>query len=117
MLPAGTPPRAREVLRRCLRKDADERPRDIRDVRLELAEAGSGAGRGEGYQLWSERHDREMTDVFELHDEIANAIATRLRVSMRGDAENGRGRWVSTHATRGPARNARCGRTCEARCR
>jgi len=41
-LPAGTPPRVRELLRRCLRKDADARPRDIRDVRLELAEVGSG---------------------------------------------------------------------------
>jgi serine/threonine protein kinase len=186
LLPTGTPPRAREILRRCLRKQADERPRDIRDVRLELAEIASGAAKGEtareksvavlpfenlsgpddeyfadgitdeilnalshldglrvaartscfafkgrredlravgekldvatvlegsvrragarlritvqlvnaadGYQLWSERYDREMTDVFELQDEIANAIATRLRVSLHGDAERGRGR-------------------------
>jgi serine/threonine-protein kinase len=35
-LPAGVPDRVREILRRCLRKEADERPRDIRDVRLEL---------------------------------------------------------------------------------
>ena len=33
----------------------------------------------DGYQLWSERYDREMTDVFAVQDEIANAIATRLR--------------------------------------
>ena len=186
LLPAGTPPRAREVLRRCLRKEADERPRDIRDVRLELAEAATGTAKPEsareksvavlpfenlsgpddesfadgitdeilnalsqleglrvaarsscfafkgrhedlrvvgerldvatvlegsvrragprlrittqlvnaadGYQLWSERYDREMTDVFELQDEIAKAIATRLRVSLAGDAERARGR-------------------------
>ena len=186
LLPAGTPPRAREILRRCLRKEADERPRDIRDVRLELADLASGATKGEtareksvavlpfenlsgpddeyfadgitdeilnalshvdglrvaartscfafkgrredlraigekldvatvlegsvrragarlritvqlvnaadGYQLWSERYDREMTDVFELQDEMANAIATRLRVSLHGDAERSRGR-------------------------
>jgi serine/threonine-protein kinase len=186
LLPAGTPPRAREILKRCLRKEADDRPRDIRDVRLELAEVASGAAKGEaareksvavlpfenlsgpddeyfadgitdeilnalshleglrvaartscfafkgrredlravgekldvatvlegsvrragarlritvqlvnaadGYQLWSERYDRELTDVFELQDEIANAIATRLRVSLQGDAERSRGR-------------------------
>ncbi len=186
LLPAGTPPRAREILKRCLRKDADERPRDIRDVRLELTDAAVGATKGEatheksiavlpfenlsgpddeyfadgitdeilnalshldgmrvaartscfafkgrredlravgekldvatvlegsvrragarlritvqlvnaadGYQLWSERYDREMTDVFELQDEIASAIATRLRVSLHGDAERSRGR-------------------------
>ena len=186
LLPAGTPPRVREILRRCLRKEADERPRDIRDVRLELADIASGAAKGDtareksvavlpfenlsgpddeyfadgitdeilnalshvdglrvaartscfafkgrredlraigekldvatvlegsvrragarlritvqlvnaadGYPLWSERYDREMTDVFELQDEMANAIATRLRVSLHGDAERGRGR-------------------------
>ena len=185
-LPAGTPARVRELLRRCLRKDADERPRDIRDVRLELAELAAGGAKGseaaeksiavlpfenlsgaddeyfadgitdeilnalahldglrvaartscfafkgrredlravgekldvatvlegsvrrsgqrlritvqlvnaaDGYQLWSERYDREMTDVFELQDEIANAIATRLRVSLDGGAERGPGR-------------------------
>jgi serine/threonine-protein kinase len=185
-LPAGTPTRLRELLRRCLRKDSGERPRDMRDVRLELAEIASGPARGEageersiavlpfenlsgpddeyfadgitdeilnalaqvkglrvaartscfafkgrredlrlvgekldvvtvlegsvrragarlritvqlvnagdGYQLWSERYDREMTDVFELQDEIANAIAARLRVTLHGDAERARGR-------------------------
>jgi serine/threonine-protein kinase len=46
----------------------------------------------DGYQLWSERYDREMTDVFELQDEIAKAIAMRLRVSLAGEAERARGR-------------------------
>jgi serine/threonine-protein kinase len=186
MLPAGTPPRVREILKRCLRKEADERPRDIRDVRLELADAAAAPTKGDptreksvavlpfenlsgpddeyfadgvtdeilnalshldglrvaartscfafkgrredlrtvgekldvttvlegsvrragarlrvtvqlvnvadGYQMWSERYDREMTDVFELQDEIANGIATRLRVSLHGDAERGRSR-------------------------
>ena len=186
LLPAGTPPRARDILKRCLRKEADERPRDIRDVRLELADAAAGATKGDpareqsvavlpfenlsgpddeyfadgitdeilntlshldglrvaartscfafkgrredlravgekldvatvlegsvrragarlritvqlvnaadGYQLWSERYDREMTDVFELQDEIASGIAMRLRVSLGADAERARGR-------------------------
>src|SRR2546426_8504498 len=43
-LPAGASPRIREILRRCLRKNAEERPRDIRDVRLELADVASGGG-------------------------------------------------------------------------
>jgi serine/threonine-protein kinase len=180
-LPSGTPPRLRELLRRCLRKDAGERPRDIRDVRLELADLARGgatpaasadksiavlpfshAGGSEdeyfadgvteeilnalaqleglrvaartssfafkgrqqdlreigeklsvstvlegsvrragnrlritaqlvnaadGYQLWSERYDREMTDVFAVQDEIARAIASKLTVTLGGDAE------------------------------
>ncbi len=186
LLPDEVPAGVRALLRRCLRKDSSERPRDIRDVRLELADATavgtkreaareksiavlpfenqSGAGdeyfadgitdeilnalthldglrvaartscfafkgrredlrsigeklevttvlegtvrragarlritaqlvnAADGYQLWSERYDREMTDVFEVQDEIANAIAARLRVTLAGDADRGRGR-------------------------
>ncbi len=185
-LPAGCPPRVREILRRCLRKEADARPRDIRDVRLELEESSAGGvksdpareksiavlpfenqsgpddeyfadgvtdeilnalaqvkglrvaartscfafkGRREdlrlvgekldvgtvlegtvrrsgsrlritvqmvnaadGYQLWSERYDREITDVFAVQDEIAGAIATRLRGTIDGDSAPGRAR-------------------------
>ena len=36
----------------------------------------------DGSQLWSERYDRQMADVFELQDEIATAIATALRVAL-----------------------------------
>ena len=32
----------------------------------------------DGYQLWSERFDREVTDIFAVQDEIATAIAERL---------------------------------------
>ncbi|HKW14238.1 MAG TPA: serine/threonine-protein kinase, partial [Candidatus Krumholzibacteria bacterium] len=35
-LPASTPPRVRELLKKCLRKDPKERLRDIGDARLEL---------------------------------------------------------------------------------
>jgi TolB-like protein/Tfp pilus assembly protein PilF len=35
----------------------------------------------DGYHLWSERYDREMTDVFAIQEEIARAIAQRLKVS------------------------------------
>ncbi len=36
----------------------------------------------DGYHLWSERYDRELTDVFAVQDEIAAAIASKLRLSM-----------------------------------
>jgi serine/threonine-protein kinase len=185
-LPAGTPPRVREILRRCLRKEAEARPRDIRDVRLELEEIAAGGAKGDaareksiavlpfenqsgpddeyfadgmtdeilnalaqvdglrvaartscfafkgrredlrivgekldvatvlegtvrrsgsrlritaqmvnaadGYQLWSERYDREVTDVFAVQDEIASAIATRLRGTMHAEADRSRAR-------------------------
>jgi TolB-like protein/Flp pilus assembly protein TadD len=32
--------------------------------------------------IWSERFDREMTDIFEIQDEIADAIAKKLHVSF-----------------------------------
>ncbi len=37
-----------------------------------------------GYHLWSERYDRELTDVFAIQDEIATAIASRLQVTLAG---------------------------------
>jgi eukaryotic-like serine/threonine-protein kinase len=36
----------------------------------------------DGHHLWSERYDREMTDVFEVQDEIAAAIITKLRPQL-----------------------------------
>jgi serine/threonine protein kinase/tetratricopeptide (TPR) repeat protein len=40
-----------------------------------------------GFQLWSERYDREMADVFDVQDEIARAIAARLKVTLAGGTE------------------------------
>ena len=37
----------------------------------------------DGYQLWSERYDRELTDIFMIQDEIATAIAGRLAAALR----------------------------------
>jgi TolB-like protein len=185
-LPQAMPTRVREILRRCLRKDAEERPRDIRDVRLELVAAAAGGGKSDagheksiavlpfenlsgaddeyfadgvtdeilnalsqveglrvaarascfafkgrredlrtigerldvttvlegtvrragsrlritvqlanaadGYQIWSERYDREMTDVFAVQDEIASAIATKLRGALSAEADRSRAR-------------------------
>jgi non-specific serine/threonine protein kinase len=35
--------------------------------------------------LWSERYDRELTDVFAVQDEISQAIVGKLRVRLAGD--------------------------------
>ena len=38
----------------------------------------------DGYHLWSERYDRELKDIFEVQDDIARAIADRLKVALKG---------------------------------
>lgn len=37
----------------------------------------------DGYQLWSHRYEREISDVFAIQDEIARGIADALRVELR----------------------------------
>ena len=41
-----------------------------------------------GFQLWSERYDRELKDIFDVQDEIAKAIAERLRVTLAGGEDD-----------------------------
>ncbi len=45
----------------------------------------------DGYQLWSERFDRELTDVFAIQDEISQRVVETLRVRLAeqtsGDAQ------------------------------
>ncbi|MBL7763096.1 MAG: hypothetical protein JNL23_06680 [Chitinophagaceae bacterium] len=36
-------------------------------------------------QLWAERYDRELTDIFEIQDDIAANIAQRLKVQFFGE--------------------------------
>jgi TolB-like protein/thioredoxin-like negative regulator of GroEL len=40
----------------------------------------------DGLQAWSEKYDRKLDNVFAVEDEIARAIATRLRVQLTGGA-------------------------------
>jgi serine/threonine protein kinase/Flp pilus assembly protein TadD len=41
-----------------------------------------------GYQLWSERYDRQLEDIFDVQDEIARSIVERLKVAFgAGDME------------------------------
>jgi serine/threonine protein kinase/tetratricopeptide (TPR) repeat protein len=41
----------------------------------------------DGFNLWSERYDREMKDIFEVQDEIARAVASGLKINMLGKQE------------------------------
>ena len=39
----------------------------------------------DGFHLWSERYDREWTDIFAIQDEITHAIASALRIRLSAD--------------------------------
>jgi serine/threonine-protein kinase len=41
---------------------------------------------GDGYHIWSERYDREMTDVFEIQDAIVQSIVTAIAPALVGEA-------------------------------
>jgi serine/threonine protein kinase/Flp pilus assembly protein TadD len=41
----------------------------------------------DGFPLWSERYDRQADDIFEIQDEIATAIAQKLRLSLATPAD------------------------------
>jgi serine/threonine protein kinase/Flp pilus assembly protein TadD len=43
-----------------------------------------------GYQLWSERYDRELVDVFEIQDDIARRIVEALEVQLVSGEFKGR---------------------------
>jgi len=40
-----------------------------------------------GFQLWSERYDREVDDVFEIEEKIAGAVVDTLKVTLLSDAK------------------------------
>jgi len=39
----------------------------------------------DGFHLWSETFDRELTDIFAVQDEIASAVAIALKVKLLGE--------------------------------
>lgn len=41
----------------------------------------------DGYHLWSERYDRDLRDVFEIQEEIAQAIVSALAVTLQPSQE------------------------------
>jgi len=68
--------RVRTILEGSVRKSGNR----IR-ISVQLVDAA------DGYHLWSQRYDREMTDVFEIQDEIARAISERLKVTLTEGAK------------------------------
>ena len=40
----------------------------------------------DGFHLWSERYDREWTDVFAIQDDITEAVASALRIRLLADS-------------------------------
>jgi len=42
---------------------------------------------GEGFNLWAERYDRELTEVFQLQEEIAKSIASALKIQLSDQDE------------------------------
>jgi len=42
----------------------------------------------DGYQIWSERYDREMADVFDIQDEITASIIKALEPQLLGQQES-----------------------------
>jgi TolB-like protein/Tfp pilus assembly protein PilF len=42
----------------------------------------------DGYHIWSENYDRDVTDIFEVQDEISNIIANKLRENLTTSAYN-----------------------------
>ena len=50
----------------------------------------------DGFHLWSDTYDRELTDVFAIQDEIAQAIFDQLKVHLTG--EQGDIQFAASHA-------------------
>jgi TolB-like protein len=41
----------------------------------------------DGFHLWSERYDRELSDIFAVQDEVSGAITTALKTRLSGASE------------------------------
>jgi adenylate cyclase len=52
----------------------------------------------DGYQLWSERYDRNMDDIFAVQDEIALSVTEKLKLTLL-ENERKKIRKLSTHNT------------------
>lgn len=56
-----------------------QRSGDRLRITVQLISASSG------YQLWSERYDRELRDIFEIQDDISLAVVEALKITLLGD--------------------------------
>ena len=52
----------------------------------------------DGYHIWSENYDRDLTDIFEVQDEISGIIANKLRENLATTQQDG-------HLVKAPTRN------------
>lgn len=43
------------------------------------------ANAADGFHVWSERYDRELTDIFDVQDEITLAVVDALKIRLFGD--------------------------------
>lgn len=41
-----------------------------------------------GFQMWSEKYDREMADVFDIQDEIVSSLVSELEPALMGEARD-----------------------------
>jgi TolB-like protein/Tfp pilus assembly protein PilF len=58
----------------------------VRRTENRLRVTGQLIDAADGTHLWSERYDREMSDIFTLQDDIATSIAGALRVKLSKEA-------------------------------
>jgi serine/threonine-protein kinase len=58
----------------------------------------------DGYQLWSERYDRELEDVFAIQDEISESIVEALRVVLSPEEKPAIAKGQTAHVV-GPRRS------------
>lgn len=89
-LPASCPPRIRDLLRRCLRKESNRRLRDIGDARLELDELSAPivqTGDTGGAGLTNRAIVRSRLFQFAAAVAVASLAMAAVALMSRGDAE------------------------------
>jgi serine/threonine-protein kinase len=79
----GKAPEAREVGRR-LNVDAVLEG-TVRRAGERLRVTAQLVKTADGFQIWSERYDRVMRDMFDIQDEISQAIVDKLKVRLAGE--------------------------------
>jgi serine/threonine-protein kinase len=56
-------------------------------------------GVSDGLQLWSDKYDGEVEDIFEIQDQIAHAVLEKLKVSFQGEVDEADARLVVKRST------------------
>ena len=54
---------------------------DVLVIRIELVNIADGS------QIWGEQYKRQLSDIFELQEEISRTISERLRIKLTGEEE------------------------------